>query len=411
MVNNLQVKNFRSLVNADIDLAGFTIITGKNNSGKSSLIYSLLCLKNILSNPNQTIDGCLTLPFINLGGFNQAIFNKQSEHNIEISFRTKKEDQDNEVDYTVSIGKTVSYLKLKSRHPIPIDCKIEIAFPYPFNKNEKFEFSHNDIELSFEWNGLQLSNINISKGGFLDVNDTDQADEIERVKSGLINTFISPFSAISQINHVPIRRGFTKPYYAMVPLSNDATTEDEIASLLASDRELVSKVSFYLEKIVGRSFSVHTTPNTSIFYLQTLDKLTGMSTDIVNEGLGTNQLITILAKVLSTKNRIICIDEPEIHLHPSVISKLVDVLIEIRETEDMQFLLSTHSEHLIGAMLSSVAERKLSQEDINVLYLDKDAKKTAIEIQKVNADGQIEGGLSHFISHEIESTSKIFKIN
>ena len=47
MLSSLQIKNFRSLKNVEIPKLGLiNLIVGNNNSGKSSLIESLLILAN-----------------------------------------------------------------------------------------------------------------------------------------------------------------------------------------------------------------------------------------------------------------------------------------------------------------------------------------------------------------------------
>ena len=55
----LQLKNFRSIRDAEIDIAPLTVVYGPNGSGKSSLIYGLLTLKNFLTEPNQESAGAI----------------------------------------------------------------------------------------------------------------------------------------------------------------------------------------------------------------------------------------------------------------------------------------------------------------------------------------------------------------
>jgi predicted ATPase len=117
-----------------------------------------------------------------------------------------------------------------------------------------------------------------------------------------------------------------------------------------------------------------------------------------------------LAKALQKDSKIICIDEPEIHLHPSVISKLVGVLVEIANKEQKQFVISTHSEHFITALLKHIKNEDLKTEDAKVYYLKKEGQKTIIENQPINEKGQIEGGLIHFYETELEDLSSLFNI-
>ncbi len=53
MITKLHLKNFRGIESAAVDLAPITVLTGANNSGKSSVMYGLLVLKNLAANPNQ----------------------------------------------------------------------------------------------------------------------------------------------------------------------------------------------------------------------------------------------------------------------------------------------------------------------------------------------------------------------
>lgn len=62
-------------------------------------------------------------------------------------------------------------------------------------------------------------------------------------------------------------------------------------------------------------------PGVDFFYLQVREPDTPFPTELVNQGMGVNQILFLLAKILYDKNRLICIDEPEIHLHPALIER------------------------------------------------------------------------------------------
>ncbi|OFY65224.1 MAG: hypothetical protein A3H98_03070 [Bacteroidetes bacterium RIFCSPLOWO2_02_FULL_36_8] len=409
MITKLNIQNFKSLKNAELSLGNITILTGANNSGKSSFIYSLLSLKNTISNPNQSIDACLTLPFINLGGFQQTVFSKNESQNIVLEIIAT--DDDIEVGYKLSIGKVTSFLEITSYKPFKFSAKLDIAFPYPANKVQEFEFESNDLQVKYSWNGFIVKILSISTPGFIEnPTDSTQIVIINQATATLKKIFQLPLYEFSKIDFVPIRRGFTQPNFNPVPLGAQICTEAEIATLLDIDRDLAYKVTFYLEKIVERSFSIYTTPGTSIFYLQTMDKKNGFTADLVNEGLGTNQLVTILAKIMQKNNKFICIDEPEIHLHPTIIDKLVSVFIEMAEHEDKQFLVSTHSEHFINSILKNVVDGKIKNDEVKVYYLDKTRKETIMEFQEINTDGQIKGGLKNFYQAELSNLNSFFKI-
>jgi AAA15 family ATPase/GTPase len=412
MIKALNISNFKSLRNAKLPLGKITVLTGANNSGKSSFIYSLLALKNTITNPNQSIDGCLTLPFINLGGFQQTVTNKEEDKQIELEIVCKEGDI--EVAYKLAMGKVSSFLEITSTTRFyGFSAKLEIAFPYPANKVQEFEFETASLKVKYNWNGVIANMLSvIPADDFFNSGkpkDIPQA-EIDKDTAVIKSIFQVPIAEFTKIDFVPIRRGFTQSYYSPVPLTAQISTEEQIASLLGHDRDLAGKVAFYLEKIVDRNFTVYSPPGIATIYLQTTDRKTGFTADLVNEGLGTNQLVTILAKILQKNNKFICIDEPEIHLHPTIIDKLVSVLIEMAENEGKQFLISTHSEHFITALLKNVGEDRIKPEDLKVFYLYKSGKETSIEFQEINADGQIKGGLKNFYDTELNNVKTLFKI-
>ena len=63
----LHIKNFRSIKQLDLELAPITVLYGHNGTGKSSVLYAPLTLKNILVNPNQHIPEFFNYGFTSLG--------------------------------------------------------------------------------------------------------------------------------------------------------------------------------------------------------------------------------------------------------------------------------------------------------------------------------------------------------
>ena len=53
-IKKLNIKNFKGILNADIQLGDLTVITGKNSSGKSSLIQSIKYITQWLNRVETT---------------------------------------------------------------------------------------------------------------------------------------------------------------------------------------------------------------------------------------------------------------------------------------------------------------------------------------------------------------------
>ncbi len=81
----LQLKNFRSIRDATIDIAPLTVVYGPNGSGKPSLIYGLLTLKNFLTEPNRNLPGLFSYPRIGLVGYDEVVLNHREDDAITTS--------------------------------------------------------------------------------------------------------------------------------------------------------------------------------------------------------------------------------------------------------------------------------------------------------------------------------------
>jgi predicted ATPase len=94
-----------------------------------------------------------------------------------------------------------------------------------------------------------------------------------------------------------------------------------------------------------------------------------------------------------------------------MVRKLSSAFVDIVNSDsDRQFLVSTHSEHFVQALLEKVAQGEIHEDDVKIYHLTMGDKGTQIELQKVNSKGQIEGGLSHFYEAELSGLKNIFKL-
>jgi len=409
VINKLYIKNFRSIQDAEIPLGKMTVLTGANNSGKSSVIYALLVLKELIRNPAREVDKLFNLPFANLGNFKNVVFQQKTENVLSVGLETteNKVSSKYNVEFHSDNKITISSSLQNEEQPLAFMLSINLPFDNP-NMNE-FIISIENSQIKLLWDGLSGPVFSHSpEKGTLIHSDKIRGIFYDKIARPVVAPIREAFTVDSS---VPYSRGFTKSNFAAIPLQHQITTEDEIATLLAKDSETQSKVAHYLKKIIPfKIFRVHTTLGTALFRLQLQDEENGILTDLVNEGTGLNQIISLLTKILYSQNSFICIDEPEIHLHPSLINRLVDVLFKIIEKENKQLLITTHSEHFISAILRNVANKTIKPNHAKIYYLKKENDATIFEHQAINDKGQISGGLKSFYEGELKAFENIFKI-
>lgn len=105
-------------------------------------------------------------------------------------------------------------------------------------------------------------------------------------------------------------------------------------------------------------------------------------------GMGITQVLPVLVMAYGSRNKLLAMEQPEIHLHPALQAELGDVFIESALGErGNTFILETHSEHLILRLLRRVREGRLSADDISVLYVQPaDVSSQVLQI-RVDEDG------------------------
>ena len=205
-------------------------------------------------------------------------------------------------------------------------------------------------------------------------NSASLADEVERLLSVLSQSLLN-------IRLVPALRGFSAARYSLGPqdvddfgLPNVDMNARQLATTLAYDNQLREEVGNVLHSITGVKIDRELAPERQTTPVTLRTTSTGTKRVVpTNEGFGTNQLVHLLSQTLVTPDGgTVIIEEPEIHLHPSAESKLGMWVAEHAIDRNKQFLIATHSERFLAALLWQVRERSLEPSDLIIHYFDLD---------------------------------------
>ena len=393
MLTKLSVQNLRSIEKCDVELAPITIFFGPTSAGKSTLFYALLVLRNFIINPNQALDGLFNLGFQNLGGFDACVFN----HNLARA-----------LGVTAHFGERSSYGVHFRRTDADILQKSELLqmtakVPIPYGANQTWPFTHvaAEEEFAINWNGF-ASTVS-SKSGTSDA----QAKAVN-----IAENLNSAVEAIKRVDVCPHRRGFFKPSYSPAPLTPTPTSEDEVATLIINDQNSPPRISINTIEIFDRDFRTFTPPGTATTFLQTTEQTEARVPGLlVNDGFGVNQVVYMLAKIHRPEAETILIEEPEIHLHPTVIRKFARVITRLAAQEEKQLIFTTHSEQFLLSILACVKERRLKPEQLRCYHVAREGKQTIFRYDPVSDDGQISGGLSSFMEGELQDIKSFLSVS
>lgn len=117
-------------------------------------------------------------------------------------------------------------------------------------------------------------------------------------------------------------------------------------------------------------------------------RVNGVARDLTMIGVGASQLVPIIATVLDAPpGSIVLLEQPELHLHPSVQSQLGDFLLYARP--DLTIIAETHSEYLITRLRRRVAEDRLFGRTLHLLFAEPSESGTEIREIGVTSFGNL----------------------
>lgn len=128
----------------------------------------------------------------------------------------------------------------------------------------------------------------------------------------------------------------------------------------------------------------------------------GSTSNLKDVGVGVSQVLPVIVAALFAKaGDIVIVEEPESHLHPMAQMQLAELFIQASRDRGVQFIIESHSEHLLLRLQRRVAERQLQADSVAMYFLKRSEGLAHIERLQLNDAGDIANWPENFFGDDM----------
>ncbi|MFK0732257.1 MAG: AAA family ATPase [Gloeotrichia echinulata DVL01] len=340
MINSLKLTNYKAFESQLLELKPLTLLSGLNSTGKSSVLQSLLLLRQsyqqeLLPNVGLALNGEL----VRIGTAQDAFCERAKEDYIgfEIIWNDGKK----------GIWR-FSYDQIKTDTDVlnNLDLKLPIDNVYRTSLfNKRFHY------LQAERLGPRTS---------YDMSDY-QARRLGQL--GSKGEYTAHFLAINQDKDV---------------------LQTKLRHPMAKSNALSSQVEGWMREVSpGTRIKINSNSDIGLMSLQYFygDSNPYRTTNV---GFGISYTLPIIVAVLaSSPGTLILIENPEAHLHPKGQVKMGE-LLSLAASCGIQVVIETHSDHVLNGIRLAVHGGKIKQNDVQLHYFQRQEKQGQAVIEVVS---------------------------
>jgi predicted ATPase len=446
----IRLSNFKCFKAVNVNCSRFTLLTGANSSGKSSILYGLLGAIQtkdfpLYYSPNGS--------YVSMGDFEELAYDHSTKHPFEIGLTlSANDDRRYVVDCSYGENPETKLPKLNSLNYLSPAFSMKIAkgkndysakFRFEPEKLANWEFSGSPEFKQAMLGFLKVMESKASKrtakqksqksepvevlvermfkveraGSFSFKNSEELNNQrLQRVflhdqvggMTSFLKQFEGEFNFVSSFRLPPERTYYQKTKAALKVdkygdnaidqiLEWEHAKSKKIVEMKKALRSLELASELKTKKYAGGRFDIRVVPRDS--------KLPSSLCDV---GFGVSQFLPILVADLQLgKRSTLAVSQPEIHLHPSVQANLANHFCEQALAHEKRYVLETHSEYLINRFRLLVANGKLKEEDVSVIYLEWKGGKPTVHRIHFKKNGQIIGAPKQFFATYMMDVMKI----
>jgi len=343
MIEQIGIRNFKSLKDVLITTRRLNLLAGLNGMGKSSLIQTLLLLRQsgeVAASGEMKLKGRLT----DIGKGKDALYQFASEEIIELSlFLSNK----NRLQWSFHYQPESESLESLQRYSPEIMTELLSGFQY-------LSAERVGPMVMYEASLPSVYAENLGVRGEYAVHFLHVSGNRFKVDKRLKHDRTEELTLMNQVN------GWLGEISPGIKLN--------VTELPGVDKVLLG---YQFNLGIGRTDSFRP----------------------VNAGFGISYVLSIIVSLLvSRKNSILIIENPEAHIHPRGQAEL-GKLMALSSASGVQLFVETHSDHIINGVRVAVREKLIDKNDVNFSYFTKkttkDEQYTEITEIKVDERGEL----------------------
>lgn len=354
MIEYLRIKNFKSLKDCTFPLAELNIFSGLNGMGKSSLIQTLLLLRQ--SNDKNMLQKGIILngDYISLGVGSDILCIDGSDDRIYFGLKLKNQPINSLIfDYVPDSD----VLRLSKDSSVNIDDINQVSL-----FNQRFQYLSAE-RIAPKANHL-ISDYHINELNSIGIHGEYAVHYIATHKSTKL--------ADSKMMHPSLKDKAEGLYF----LNNLEAWMSEITPGLKIDTEIIRSLN---TASLGFSF-IQKNERTASFKPQ-------------NVGFGLSYVLPVVACILKANaGDLLLIENPESHLHPAG-QAIIGRLCALAANNGIQLMIESHSDHFLNGVRVAVKEKIIPSEKTRLFFLERSLTNQHISnviSPEIDEDGRLD---------------------
>lgn len=443
MLTQLSVDNFKSWKTIDkMRLAPITGLFGTNSSGKTSILQLLLMLKQTIESSDraQVLEFGDEKTLTNLGSFRDVIY--EHEHPGAMDFA---------LDWKLSKPLVAKDPESKTNALFTAD---KLAFRCAVGENSlgrlavsSLEYDVNDYrfvlkrkgqsdakyELTNEGQGIRFTR---TQGRAWDLpapvkfyGFPDQVYAYYQNAGFLRDLQLAFENLFGRLYYLGPLREFPQRHYGWKgsePADMGRRGERVVDALLASQQRgadistgykrkrqtLEQRVAYWLKELgLIYDFNVERIAKENNLYQVRVRKTPSSAEVLITDvGFGVSQILPVLVLCYYVPTgSIIFLEQPEIHLHPSVQSGLADVFVDAMRNRNVQIVVESHSEHLLRRLQRRIADETITPDQTALYFCEAGHDGSRLTALDVDLYGNIRNWPKDFFGDEFGEMAAITK--